>query len=66
MHLKRYCQLIKNCFCIKPQEFNLGDLEDMNAQIRQWFGTMGWFIQLLGGCFRQESGHLTFLSFGSP
>ena len=27
---------IKNCFCIKPQEFNL---EDMNAQIRQWFGT---------------------------
>ena len=43
-------QLIRNCHCIKPQEFNL---EDMNAQIRQCFGTVGWFIQLLGACFRQ-------------
>ena len=32
MHLLRYCQLIKNCFCIKPQEFNL---EDMNA-VQGW------------------------------
>ena len=63
MHLQRYCQLIKNCFCIKPQEFNL---EDMNAQIRRCFGTVGWFIQLLGGCFGQESDYPTFLSFGSP
>ena len=63
MHLYRYCQLIKNCFCIKPQEFNL---EDMNAQIRQWFGTMGWFIQILGGCFHQKNDYPTFLSFGSP
>ena len=46
MHLQPYCQLIKNCFCIKPQKFNL---EDINAQIRQWFGTVGWFVQLLGG-----------------
>ena len=63
MHLYRYCQLIKNCFCIKPQEFNL---EDMNAQIRQWFGTVRWFVQLLGGRFHQESDYPTFLSFGSP
>ena len=56
MHLYRYCQLIKN-FCIKPQEFNL---EDMNAQIRQWFGTLRWFVQLLGGCFHQESDYPTF------
>ena len=33
-----YCQLIKNCFCIQPPEFNL---EDMNAQIRHCFGTVG-------------------------
>ena len=26
MHLQPYCQLIKNCFCIKPQEFNLEDI----------------------------------------
>ena len=38
----------------------------MNAQIRQRFGTVGWFVQLLGGCFRQESAYPTFLSFGSP
>ena len=57
MHLYRYCQLIKNCFCIKPQEFNL---EDMNAQIKQWFGTMGWFIQILGGCFHQKNDYPTF------
>ena len=63
MHLYRYCQLIKKCFCIKPQEFNL---EDMNAKIRQWFGTVRWFVQLLGGCFSQESDYPTFLSFGSP
>ena len=63
MHLQSYCQLIKNCFCIKPQEFKL---EDMNAQIRQCFGTVDWFVQLLGGCFRQENDHTTFLSFGSP
>ena len=43
MHLQRYCQLIKNWFCIKPQEFNLGD---MIAQIRQCFGTVQW-----GGLF---------------
>ena len=60
MHLKHYCQLIENCFCIKPQEFNL---EDMNAQIRHWFGTVEWFVQLLGGCFLQESDYPTFLSF---
>ena len=53
----------KNCFCIQPPEFNL---EDMNAQIRHWFGTVGWFFQLLGGTFRQESDYPTFLSFGSP
>ena len=58
-----YCQLIKNCFCIQPPEFNL---EDMNAQIRHWFGTVGWFIQLLGATFLQESDYPTFLSFGSP
>ena len=52
-----------NCFCIQPPEFNL---EDMNAQIRQWLGTVGWFVQLLGGTFRQESDYPTFLSFGSP
>ena len=52
MHLQPFCQLIKNCFCIKPQEFNL---EDINAQIRHWFGTVGWFVQPLGGTFRQES-----------
>ena len=34
----------------------------MNAQIRQWFGTVGWFVQLLGGCFGQESDYPTFLS----
>ena len=56
-HLYPYCQLIKKCFCIKPQEFNL---EDMNAKIRQWFGTVRWFVQLLGGCFRQESDYPTF------
>ena len=61
--LQPYCQLVKNSFCIKPQEF---DLEDMNAQIRQWFGTVGWFVQVLGGCSRQESDYPTFLSFGSP
>ena len=43
--------MIKNCFCIKPQEFNL---EDINAQIRQWFRTVGWIVELLDGCFRQE------------
>ena len=32
----------------------------MNAQIRQCFGTVGWFVQLLGGCFRQESDYPTF------
>ena len=32
----------------------------MNAQIKQWFGTVGWFVQLLGGCFRQESDYPTF------
>ena len=52
----------KNCFCIQPPEFNL---EDMNAQIRHWFGTVGWFVQLLGGTFRQKSDYPTFLSFGS-
>ena len=57
------CQLIKNCFCIQQPEFNL---EDMNVQIRHWFGTVGWFVQLLGGSFRQESDYPTFLSFGSP
>ena len=41
-------------------------LEHMNAQIRQWLGTVGWFVQLLGGTFRQESDYPTFLSFGSP
>ena len=55
--------MIKNCFCIQPPEFNL---EDMNVQIRHWFGTVGWFVQLLGGTFRQESDYPTFLSFGSP
>ena len=55
--------MIKNCFCIKPQEFNL---EDINAQIRHRFGTVGWFVQPLGGTFRQESDYPTFLSFGSP
>ena len=30
------------------------------TQIRQWFGTVGWFVQLLGGCFRQESDYPTF------
>ena len=63
MHLQCYCQLIKNCFCFKPQEFNL---EDMNAQIRQCFESVEWFVQLLGGCFYQESDYPTFLSFGSP
>ena len=63
MHLYRYCQLIKNCFRIQPPEFNL---EDMNAQIRHWFGTVGWFVQLLGGTFRQQSDYPTFLSFGNP
>ena len=53
----------KELFCIQPPEFNL---EDMNAQIRQWFGTVGWFVRLLGGCSRQESDYPTFLSFGSP
>ena len=53
----------KNCFFIQPPEFNL---EDMSAQIRHWFGTVGWFFQLLGGTFRQESDYPTFLSFGSP
>ena len=57
MHLQRYCQLIMNCFCIKPLEFNS---EDMNVQIRQWFGTVGWFVQLIGGCFRLESDYPTF------
>ena len=55
--------MIKNCFCIKPQEFNL---EDINAQMRQWFGTVGWFVLVLGGWFCQESDYPTFLSFGSP
>ena len=32
----------------------------MNAQIRQWFGTEGWFVQLLGGCFRQDRDYPTF------
>ena len=49
--------MIKNCFCIQPQAFNL---EDMNAQIRQSFGSVGWFVQLLGGCFSQESDYPTF------
>ena len=39
--------------------------EMMIAQIRQ-FGTVGWFFQLLGGCFHQESDHPAFLSFGNP
>ena len=39
---------------------------ELNAQFRHWFGTVGWFIQLLGGTFRQESDYPTFLSFGSP
>ena len=33
----------------------------MNAQIKQWFGAVGWFFQHLGGCFRQGSDHLTFV-----
>ena len=49
--------MIKNCFCIQPPEFNL---EDMSAQIRHWFGTVGWFVQVLGGTFRQESDYPTF------
>ena len=53
----------KELFLYSTQEFNS---EDMNAQIRQWFGTVGWFVQLLGGTFRQESDYPTFLSFGSP
>ena len=36
----------------KLDEFNL---EIMNAQKRQWFGTVVWVVQLLGGCFRQEN-----------
>ena len=32
----------------------------MNAQIRKWFGTVGWFGQLLCGCFCQESDYPTF------
>ena len=38
----------------------------MNAQIKQWFGIVGCFVQLLGGCFGQENDYPTFLSFGSP
>ena len=29
---------------------------------RQWFGTVGWFIQLLGGRFHQESDYPTHLA----
>ena len=50
---------------LQPPEFNL---EDMNAKIRHWFGTVGWFhwfVQLLGGTFRHESDYPTFISFGS-
>ena len=47
----------KELFFNQPPEFNL---EDMNAQIRHWFGTLGWFVQLLGGTFRQESDNPTF------
>ena len=36
------------------------------CKIRHWFGTVGWFVQLLGGTFRQESDYPTFISFGSP
>ena len=32
----------------------------MNAQIIQLFGTVGCFVQLEGGCFRQESDYPTF------
>ena len=32
----------------------------MNAQTRQWFGTVGLFVQLFCGCLRQESNHPTF------
>ena len=32
----------------------------MNAQIRHWLGTVGWFVQLLGGTFCQESDYPTF------
>ena len=32
----------------------------MNAQIRHWFGTVGWFVQLLDFTFRQESDYPTF------
>ena len=32
----------------------------MSAQIRHWFGTVGWFVQVLGGTFRQESDYPTF------
>ena len=28
--------------CVKRQKFNL---EDINGQIKQWFGTVGWFVQ---------------------
>ena len=53
--------MIKNCCCIQPPEFNL---EDMNAQIRHWFGAVGWSVQLLGGTFRQESDYPTlFITF---
>ena len=52
-----------SCFCIKPPEFNL---EDMRAQISQWFGTVGWFVQFLGGCFRQESDYPTFYHLAVP
>ena len=38
----------KELVLYQPPEFNL---EDMNAQIRQWFGTVGWFVQLLGAVF---------------
>ena len=52
------CMLWGTCICSdQPPEFNL---EDMNAQIRHWFGTVGWFVQLLGGTFRQESDYPTF------
>ena len=44
------------------------DLYSLNAHFRVWLGTVGWFVQLLGGCFHQESDiplfhHLTVLDY---
>ena len=48
----------KEPFCIKPPEFNL---EDMNAKLGSGLELwVMWFVQLLGGCFHQESDYPTF------